>query len=53
MDSQLNEAVQSLQDTALRLGDRGILVTRHSAQDFTLELHPSVPFGFTQERLNW
>lgn len=53
MESQLERAVQLLKQRALGLGDRGILVTRHSAEDFTVELHSSVPFGLTQERQEW
>jgi hypothetical protein len=53
MESQLERAVHLLQEHALGLKDRGILVTRHSAEDFTVELHPSVPFGLTQERQEW
>jgi hypothetical protein len=53
MESQLERAVHLLQEHALVLKDRGILVTRHSAEYFTVELHPSVPFGLTQERQEW
>lgn len=53
MASQLQRATQGLQRHAQQLQDRGILVTRHSARDFTVELHESVPFGLTQERQDW
>ena len=53
MEAQLEQCVTRLRDRALALGDRGILVTRHSASDFTIELHPEVPYGITHEREEW
>lgn len=50
MDLQLHRGVARLRERALSYGDRGILVTRHSSKDFTLELHPNVPYGTTLER---
>lgn len=50
VDSRANlEAVLEAGVTLLRhrtgflSGDSGVLVTRHSACDFTLEVHPDVP----------
>lgn len=37
----------------LAFRDRGIMVTRHSAWDFTVELHPDVPYGQTHETQLW
>jgi hypothetical protein len=53
MALQLELGVRILQETENPLGERGILVTRYSAQEFTLELHECVPFGFTQELDTW
>ncbi len=50
MDVLLEHAVQQLKGTARQLKDRGIMITRHSASNFTVEFHESVPFGLTQER---
>lgn len=53
MDFLLERAVHLLKNKAQPMKDRGILITRHSAQDFTVELHASVPFGLTQEKQEW
>lgn len=53
MDRQLNRAVERLRERAHLQPTRGILVTRHSATDFTLELDSSVPFGTTHEEDAW
>lgn len=53
MDVRLSEAVEALIIEALRLGDSGILVTRRSATDLTVQIHPDVPFGETHERQEW
>ena len=50
MDLQLERAVQHLMDEAQQITDHGILVTRHSDRRFTVEVHPSVPFGLTKEQ---
>ncbi|WP_423184587.1 hypothetical protein [Arthrobacter sp. NyZ413] len=49
LDTQLSQAEAQLQHQASLYQDRGILITRHSPWDFTLELDPSVPFGTTRE----
>ena len=52
MLTKLDSAVDQLIELGLQLRcGRGILVTRYSPRDFTVELHPSVPFGTTHERL--
>lgn len=53
LDLQLNEAESNLRRLADAYGDRGILVTRHSPWDFTIELHPDVPFGTSREQHDW
>ena len=53
MDFQLESAVRILKGHAQQIRDRGILVTRHSAQSFTVEMHSSVPFGMTFEKQRW
>ncbi|BAS18510.1 hypothetical protein AHiyo8_pI68140 (plasmid) [Arthrobacter sp. Hiyo8] len=53
MDEQLVRSVNYLVEHALRRPETGILVTRHSPCDFTVEFHPDVPFGVTYERRNW
>lgn len=49
LERQLGQATESLTGRARELGDRGILVTRKSANEFIVELHPDVPFGLTRE----
>lgn len=53
LESQVEGAVESLLRDHQRIKDRGILVTRHSPWEFTVELHPGVPFGVTQEKDEW
>jgi hypothetical protein len=53
MESALDHAVQALRHRAQQLKDRGILVTRHSVSDFTVELHTAVPYGLTREQQSW
>ena len=50
MDEELDRTVNLLVGHALLRREMGILVTRHSPRDFTVELHPEVPFGVTYER---
>jgi hypothetical protein len=49
MDLQLQASMDVLVERAGLHRDRGILVTRHSPRDFTLELHRDVPYGETME----
>lgn len=53
LEAKLNLAEARLQAIALAFRDRGIMVTRHSAWDFTVELHPDVPYGQTHETQLW
>lgn len=48
-DRELNAAVTAMREQAMIDGQRGILVTRHSPETYTIELSESVPFGFTHE----
>jgi hypothetical protein len=49
MDLRLQETMEVLIERAVHHRDRGILVTRHTPRDFTLELHREVPYGETKE----
>lgn len=53
MEAKLETAVEHLRGRARSGLGRGILVTRHSPWEFTLELHPSVPYGTTLECQEW
>ncbi|MHC6595138.1 hypothetical protein [Arthrobacter sp. C152] len=47
----LSKAEAALIRIALDLGNRGIVVTRHSPSKYTLELTEKVPFGETREQI--
>lgn len=49
LDLKLNLAVERAIDEAVKNPGRGIRVTRHSHDRFTVELTADVPFGITQE----
>ena len=53
VDQLLNEAESSLLEVALNRRDAGILVTRHLAGRYVLELSEEVPFGESRERSAW
>lgn len=54
MDSDLNAAVAVLRTQAMQNQDRrGVLVTRRSADSFSIALTDQVPFGMTRERQDW
>ncbi|AOT02556.1 hypothetical protein [Arthrobacter sp. U41] len=53
MDRELDEAVTAARERAMRERCRGILVTRHGPNCFTVELSETVPFGLTRERQEW
>lgn len=53
MEAKLEEGLAYLQMRARSCPDRGILITRSSPWDFSLELHTSVPYGMTYERQKW
>jgi hypothetical protein len=53
LEEQLDKAVDILAARSPQRGGTGILVARHSPRDFTLQLHPDVPFGTIQERQEW
>ena len=53
MDAKLTKAEAQLRHLARQDKDRGILITRHSPWEFTLELHHRVPFGTTLEIHAW
>lgn len=53
LDRELDDATARLLERALIRRDRGILVTRHSPTQYSLELHQDVPFGVTLELDAW
>ena len=53
MDSELDAAVSAAKARALADRRHGILVTRHTADKFTISLSESVPFGLTREHQAW
>ena len=52
MDRQLNDAVALAQSRAMH-EHRGILVTRHGHDSFTIAVSDAVPFGLTREHQAW
>lgn len=51
MDRNLEEGVALLQKMAEQQGTyQGIMATRHSPSEFTLELRPEIPFGTIREK---
>jgi hypothetical protein len=53
LENELNAAVSALRERATGERRQGILVTRHAANEFTVALSDSVPFGMTQENHAW
>lgn len=53
MERRLDDAVAMAMNQAMQPGRRGILVTRHSYDFFTVALSHDVPFGLTRERTAW
>ena len=53
LEDQLDKAVNILAERAPLCGGKGILVARQSARDFTVQLHPDIPYGTIQERQEW
>jgi hypothetical protein len=53
LENELERGVLQLRAIAQTIGDRGILITRHSPYEFVLELHNDVPFGQTLEKRCW
>ncbi|WP_043472049.1 hypothetical protein [Arthrobacter sp. Rue61a] len=53
MDQQLWDAVNTLKAESLAGSRCGILVTRNSPDNFTVELSSSVPFGMIYEQQSW
>lgn len=53
MDSRLDAAVTAAKAQALVEKRHGILVTRHSMDEFTVALSETVPFGLTREHQAW
>ena len=53
LEDQLDKAVNNLAARAPLCGGKGILVARHSPRDFTVQLHPDVPYGTIQEKQEW
>lgn len=53
LNQQLDRAVTTAQAQAIGEGRRGILVTRHSHDAFSVTLSETVPFGQTLEYRAW
>jgi hypothetical protein len=53
MEHQLDEAVAVAMTRAMNEGRRGILVTQHANDSFTVDLSDAVPFGLTREHQQW
>lgn len=53
LDRQLDAAVAIAREQAMPEGRRGILVTRHGPDAFTVALSDDVPFGLTREQQDW
>lgn len=53
MERQLDEAVTVARTKAMHERRRGILVTRHDYDSFTVALSDAVPFGLTREHQDW
>ncbi|MBT2564923.1 hypothetical protein J7I84_00170 [Arthrobacter sp. ISL-85] len=53
MDSELDAAVAAAKAHAFDGKRYGILVTRHGADKFTVDLSETVPFGLTREHQAW
>jgi hypothetical protein len=53
LETQLDRAVKTAIDAALKDGRQGVLVTRHDHCKFTVALTPEVRFGTTQARDLW
>jgi hypothetical protein len=52
MDDQLDRAVALARSCAMQEKRRGVLVTRHDFNRFSVELSDGVPYGFTRELWN-
>jgi hypothetical protein len=53
LENQLDAAVSAVRERTPGERRRGILVTRHGANEFTVAFSDSVPFGMTQENHAW
>jgi hypothetical protein len=53
MERQLDQAVSYAKTEAMIERPRGILVTRHSFESFSVALSDAVPFGETREHQDW
>ena len=53
LESQLDAAVSAIREGSMAERRWGILVTRHAANEFTVALSESVPFGMIQEHHAW
>ncbi|MHC6219841.1 hypothetical protein [Arthrobacter sp. MMS24-S77] len=53
IETELNTAVETLLAQALRERSRGILVTQHGYNRYTVTLSPEVPYGQTHEHREW
>lgn len=54
LDHALDRAVKILQDKVMQSGSgSGLLITRNTPHEFTIETSKHVPFGETRERYEW
>jgi hypothetical protein len=53
MEHQLEAAVSVARERAMHERSRGILVTRHAVDRFSVALSDAVPFGITHELQAW
>ena len=53
IETELNTAVETVLQQALRERSCGILVTQHGYDRYTVALSPDVPYGETRERRKW
>lgn len=52
MEREINAAIEALRISGIQYR-KGILVTRHTHDSFSVELHDSVPAGTTHENWGW
>lgn len=53
LETKIELGLNTLISRAHEFGDRGILLTRRSPNDYLIELDPSVQFGVILERCEW
>jgi len=53
LEHQLSLAEKDAMALATEVGAHGILITRHGAASFCIEITDAVPYGLTLERSHW